>query len=207
MKNTAAKLLGSVFLATGVASAVMIAPAHALTGVCSVNNVKYNSGGIAATACRGELETNSIAWPENNDVTGSGQPLLGRLNTLFNRNYDWSFVGKDEVGVVPSASGGFDGYSNAQVGTWTVTEALTGPFAISVKGSDGFAVYLFENLNQAVTSGTWSTAGLLNNGGRQPNLSHISLFKVRSVPEPATIIGLGVIAAGMLVARRRQASC
>jgi hypothetical protein len=135
------------------------------------------------------------------------------LNNLFNVDYEWSFVGKDENPGTNTPANGFDGFSGTETGTWSFTEGLTGPFAISLKAGDGFSVYFFDNVDQLITSGDWSTEGIINNGGSQPGLSHMSLFKAEvnivppppeKVPEPATIFGLGLVASGMVVARRRR---
>lgn len=196
MKNTSVfstLLVGSSFT-VGTIVANLAAPAHAITlGTCSNADVKYTSGSnqISASACSGELETNSTDWPFNNDVTGSGNPLRDRLNNLFGTSYNWSLVRKDEQA---GNQGTFDGFSSAQSGNWSVSPSINGPFAISLKASNGFAVYLFDNITQAVTSGIWSTAGIRNSGGNQPNLSHISLFTApaTAVPEPITMLGIGV---------------
>lgn len=204
MKFKFSALLASAAIATGT-----VAPAHAaqVSGVCLVSDVTANGIGNA-TACRGEIETETFG----NDVTGNdGNPLKDQLNTLFGTSYTWNFVRKDETN---GNQGLFDGYASgdAKSGNWSANPALNGPFAISVKGGTGFAVYLFDNITQAVTSGTWSTLGLRNDNGpgNQPGISHISLFAAQTggnptpVPEPTTIFGLGLLASGVVMARRRR---
>jgi hypothetical protein len=203
-------------LITAISSVVALGlsagAAQAGTAECNLSDVTANIlGGVAnADACVGEYETNSDEWDFNNDVLGNGDPLLSKLNELFKVDYEWSFVNKDES---TGANAGLDGFAGAKSGTWSVDEPLEGPFAISLKGSDGFSVYLFDSLTQAVSSGTWTTLGLENNGGRQPNLSHFSLFAAKApictencdteVPEPGLAIGLGAMALGAIKARKR----
>ncbi len=186
--------------------------AQAGTADCALSDVTANliSGTVDATACVGELEIGDTEWDYNNDVLGDGNPLLSELNNLFDVNYDWTFVNKDENS---GSNAGFDAFSTTKSGTWSVDSALDGPFAISLKAGTGFSVYLFDNLTQAVSSGTWSTLGIENDGGKQPNLSHISLFKTTTstctdcepnpVPEPGLAIGLGAMALGAIKARKR----
>ncbi|WP_414545678.1 PEP-CTERM sorting domain-containing protein [Nostoc sp. CCY0012] len=219
MINKFSALLASAAIATGTVATLAVAPAHAAkikttttttTGSCSLTDVTYNSG-VAATSCIGELEIGSSGWAFQNDVLGNGDPLLSKLNQLFAVNYDWSFVGKDET--TGKSATAFDGYSDAKTGTWSVTQPINGPFAISLKASTGFSVYLFETFDKAITSGTWATLGLLNNGGKQPNLSHISLFTAsyipphtptpKPVPEPGSLVALGLVASGIVMSRRR----
>jgi len=57
-----------------------------------------------------------------------------------------------------------------------------------------------------VSSGSWSTLGILNNGGNRPALSHLAFLGAAApVPEPASwamlIAGLGIVGASM---RRRK---
>ncbi|MCF4967945.1 PEP-CTERM sorting domain-containing protein [Nostoc sp. CMAA1605] len=204
MKHTS--VLSALLLGASIAVGANASPANAITtAICQVTDVTYTSGSndISATACRGELETDSTAWPYNNDVTGNGDPLLSKLNTLFGTSYNWTLVRKDEAS---GNQGVFDGFDDAKTGTWS-SNSISGPFAISLKAGTGFSVYLFENITQAVTNGKWSTVGILNNGGKQPNLSHLSLFTAQlptqPVPEPITMLGLGVGTVGLGVLKRK----
>jgi len=75
-------------------------------------------------------------------------------------------------------------------GTWI----LDSPYALgfySVKGGTEYALYY---VNPYQTTGTWSTEHLLNKGGEQPGLSHLSAVAT-AVPEPTTmlLLGLGLV--------------
>lgn len=214
-KLIATSTFSLIALSLSAGAAVAAPPVSNInTGSCSFTDVQYFLGEdkIDATNCVGEIELDN----GENDVTGGGDPLLSQLNTLFGTSYNWSFVNKDES---TGTNAGLDGFSNTQSGEWSVSTPLTGPFAISLKASTGYAVYLFDNLTEAVSSGVWDTAALLTNGGgggNQPTLSHFSLFTApgtvctedcgpdTDVPEPGLAIGLGAMALGAIKARKRD---
>ena len=77
-------------------------------------------------------------------------------------------------------------------GTWSTVEPVE---FYSVKGADEFALYWLGV--SGLSEGLWSTEHLLNNGGHQPTISHLSTWNSldtppnANVPEPATLILLG----------------
>jgi hypothetical protein len=75
--------------------------------------------------------------------------------------------------------------------------------ALAIKAGDYFKV---EDIT-GLTSGDWSTVGILvgggNNGiGNQPQVSHLSFYGCKSVPEPASVLA-GLMALGLGVAGRK----
>ncbi|WP_443970576.1 PEPxxWA-CTERM sorting domain-containing protein [Sphingobium sp. CR28] len=87
---------------------------------------------------------------------------------------------------------------------WTVLDGTLIKY-VTVKASTGFKLY--EIAGAGASSGTnFSTLGLLNNGGNQPDISHLSFWTVPgAVPEPASwmmMIGGFAFAGGAM--RRRS---
>lgn len=91
--------------------------------------------------------------------------------------------------------------------TWDVLNNTISIKYISVKSSDSFSLRAFAG--NGVNFGSFSTAGITNNNGKQQAMSHITFWYTRqavnAVPEPATwammLTGFGLIG---LSARRRQ---
>lgn len=180
-----------------------------LTGLsCNVTDV--TAEGLNATDCAGAYATDGVFSP--NDVLGDGNPLLGELNTMFDVDYDWLFIDKDDA-----AGAGDNGMSWTEnpegQGTWSFLDGIGEDqvFAISLKTANSFSVYYFD-LGVEVDSGLWSTIGTaLNGSGRAGRgLSHMSLFIAdkgdepdTKVPEPGMVLGLGLFAAGSLRKLRR----
>lgn len=84
-------------------------------------------------------------------------------------------------------------------GTWDVIDEAVNIAFVTVKASNKFAVYQYTS---SMNYDEWTTSGILNNGGQQPKLSHLSFWisaepdsPDNPVPEPSAVLLLGSAAA------------
>ncbi|WP_282607448.1 PEP-CTERM sorting domain-containing protein [Pelagibius sp. Alg239-R121] len=89
-------------------------------------------------------------------------------------------------------------------GTWTYT-GVEELYLLTVKASNDFSIYNIEGL----TTGPWTTEGLVNGGGNTPNISHVTVWKLvggttTQIPEPGTLALLLLGLAGLTIAAQRQ---
>ncbi len=89
---------------------------------------------------------------------------------------------------------------NTQSGNWSVSSFGGYQYAaLVVKG--GAVAWVAYLLDTSLLSGTWSTADVVNGGGNQPNLSHLSLYvggdRIIDPPPPPSEVPLP--AAGLLL--------
>ena len=95
----------------------------------------------------------------------------------------WTQVAKVDE---PATSNGkltitYTGGAPSLSGSWSVTSwAGVAKAMLILKASSGYAAYLLDIT--AGTSGEWVTQALMNNGGNQPAISHVSLYEVACQP-------------------------
>lgn len=176
----------ATFLTTGSAFALPINPDQ---GTCLVTDVTLNLGN--ADDCAGAF---------------SGNDDPAEIDGLF--GYDWTFAAKDDSPGSGSAVSDYGVSVTAGLsGTWSISNLLGyETILVVLKGATEFSTYLFEDA--AAGTGTFSTAALSNNGGRQPALSHLSVYVTGTpseVPVPAAGLLLAGALAGLGIAKRRKA--
>lgn len=151
--------------------------------------------GLACLVNGGQFGTNN----SGNDKEPAVESALAAALSLS--SIDLKLLGKSDGGYGSPVSG--------KSGMWSTPDIVS---YFTVKAANSFI--LFDGANLA--AGSWSTSGILNNGGKQPTVSHISYWKTdqgtppdnqdppSSVPLPAAgwllLAGIG----GMAAMRRRR---
>ncbi len=122
-----------------------------------------------------------------------------QYNAIRDPDIMLTFLGKSDAGF------GVASFSDASKtsGTWFAPGFLVS--FIAVKAGPEFVLY---KLSAPTSSGSWSTAGLVNGKDIKKELSHLTYFGSRSaVPEPASwgmlLLGFGIV--GSVLRRRSRA--
>lgn len=199
-------LRSSLRFASLVAAAAALAWFAAPVQRAHATPVVYCSNGGINLVTTGCISGQSSAYSPTSDGyysnAGGGDPVAAVEQQIFlatGTHVTLTLYGKSDDNASLFTLTGAPGSS----GTWTVKDGTLISY-ITVKAANSFALYQFD---PATASGNWTTDGILNNGGQQPNVSHISFWVAESqpVPEPASLalfaVGLGLLA---LLARRKR---
>ncbi len=127
-------------------------------------------------------------WKELTKIDGSsGENNIVTVSNLGGKNYSWAFK---------------DAFKHLEISE----------LFFSVKGGDSFSAYLWDG---ETTSGTFNTQGIVNGGGKAPDLSHISFYyrnetysnpNTTPVPTPAAILPVLTALFGVAAKRKRRDS-
>ncbi|MGB2925702.1 MAG: PTPA-CTERM sorting domain-containing protein [Limnothrix sp.] len=165
MKNQL--LFGAIASSAMVFGNLLIAPGstYALTVTSSTADFCNIANFSGSTQCAGPFS--------GNDSTAA----VNTLPSLFGFT-DWTQAGKLDAQsgtqanlISVSAPGAGSNQTWAFNGTFNPAQYVN--LAFVVKGSNSFIGYLWDG---KTTSGAFKTLGLLNNGGKTPDLSHLSIY-------------------------------
>lgn len=206
------KINRTLFGALAVAGLMAMAPQAYAAGYCSggmategisAGNMTFNT--IAADDCYGVSAGNITGGG-----TYDGAPVLNAMNW----GTGWTYFADSDGGQGATYHGlSFSvTATSGSSGSWTLTGTDTNgslslnfptslDFAVGLKGGNEYALWGFDDAAVSGTdSGTFSIV-FTNNGGNNPNLSHLIVFgreaSIAAIPEPQTyamlLAGLGLV--------------
>lgn len=195
------------FLASALFAALMLTGAANTATAATLKAEKIPVVQPLCSTLSVTTSTNCQTVAGNND-SQADMNAFGAGAGVFGIN-SWIFADKDSDAASPFKLTSFP--TGAKAGAWSV--ASFGGYqtaALVVKGgSKAWVAYL---LDTSKLFGTWSTADIVNNGGNQPNLSHLSLYVSGPItpPSPVPVPAAGFLLLGALgifgaAARRKGA--
>jgi hypothetical protein len=165
-------------------------PANAIPVACqSVTNNHMYIDSWQVSSCV-DAGSGNINGNPATDAFLLSNPSLGYLS-IGDANF-W------QVPVLSSTIGSIGGFSFDD-GLWNSWDNIAIGFKFGT-GNRGDNWFVYE-LNEGVSAGLW---GFVNHFHRGGGLSHVELYGVRAVPEPATLGLLGAALLGFALLRRRR---
>lgn len=188
---------------TGLAAATLVAAFASVAGAVTVEPPCSTSSATISTACQIVAGNNDSVSAMNSFNGGAG---------VFGIN-DWLLADKSDQGspnILAEGSINLTSTGNGNLsGTWSVDMFgdYTKVVLVIKGGAEAWAAYM---LDLTSLSGTWSMADILNGGGNQPGLSHLSLYvadytpTISTVPLPAGALLLLAGLASLAALRRKR---
>lgn len=163
-----------------------------------------SESGLPCVADSGDVLVGGTVVPNSgNDFENI---LEAAIETATGVAVDLELYGKSDANPELFSFSGFNKGNSLEESTSGIWNVLAGvPISyISIKADTAFVVYAANEL----ATGTYSTLGILTNGGRQPTVSHISFWtkETTEVPEPVTGLLLTIGTLGGILARNKKRS-
>lgn len=136
-------------------------------------------------------------------VNAALKDLLGDESiAVSNMDGDWKSDDPDFGSFFEITGDGQSGFE----GVWEALDGTDPVAAMTIKAGPAFALYVYGEENGSFSfgereQGDWATVDLLNPGGNQPELSHLTLWKLGPLPPqeiplplPLALLGAGLLA-------------
>lgn len=175
-------LLGAIASSAMVFGNLLVAPTiYALSLTSSTADFCNTANFTGSTSCGGPYSGNDSTAEVNGTAKNSIVTMFGYA--------DWTQVGKLDAQF--GTQNNLVSVSAPKQGsqTWSFNGTFD-PFqyvnlVFVVKGSNSFIGYLWDG---TATTGSFKTLGLVNNGGKTPDLSHLSIYTRGVVEKPSVVV-------------------
>jgi hypothetical protein len=176
-------------------------------------------------------ETILVSYLNGETITANGTTAAGYIGTVgggdaWGTQGDWDGIGSEiQAASLPPTGSVSSGQLSVtkdtgtlKSGSFTFDSTSLGKyidqFVFNVKGSAGWSSYYYDLSGQQLTTlnDIWDTKGLVNNGGNQPDISHIygafilgddiSTDPPEPMPLPGTLLLVGLGLLGVRFARK-----
>lgn len=209
MASILTRAAGATLLAAGAlwfqADAASAATLHCIQGSGGTGSTALDLVDDGCVATKDEAGYGVYGPPGGDSEEAVEKAILMATDVAVNISLFGKSEGATDTSLIDITPLTFNSDGGILTGEWRILRDDVLIKYITIKA--GTSYVLFE-LAAGATSGVFSTAALRNNGGKQPAVSHISLWisKDVTVPEPGTlaVFGAGLMSLGGLMRRKAR---